>query len=208
MKDGVQGGRVTVSKEGHFLLCYPVRNKTLINNIAIFWDTRDQTKVGRNVASSKEELLEVFKSYDPKYKKWMSKAEDVRIWQLRTMPLLETWTRGKTALVGDAAHAMFPSKPISYLVFCAGCSSFVCSALGQGAAMCLEDSVVLAGLLPLGTLPSQVNERIRGYEQLRRKRGEFVARQAELQATVPNMMGAYSSCTSTILRPLIPTKLT
>jgi salicylate hydroxylase len=172
MKDGVQGGRVTTSKDGHFLLCYPCRDKTLINNIAIHLDKRDQSKVGRNVASSKEELLEEFKCYGPKYKKWMEKAEGVRIWQLRTMPVLPTWVNGRSCLIGDAAHAMFPT-------------------LGQGSAMALEDAVVLAGLLPLGTQPSQINARLRGYETLRKKRGEFVARQAEIQAIVPELHGLY-----------------
>ncbi|TFK97931.1 FAD/NAD(P)-binding domain-containing protein [Pterulicium gracile] len=173
LKEGAQGGRVTVSKEGHFLLCYPCRDKTLINSIAIHLDKRDQTKIGRNVASSKEELLEEFKCYAPKFKAWMELAEGVRIWQLRTMPVLDTWVNGRTCLIGDAAHAMFPT-------------------LGQGAAMVLEDSVVLAGLIPLGTRPDQINQRLRAYEGLRKERGEFVARQAELQAVVPEMRGTYS----------------
>jgi salicylate hydroxylase len=46
LKEGAQGGRVTTSKEGHFLLCYPCRDKTLINNIAMHIDKRDQTKIG------------------------------------------------------------------------------------------------------------------------------------------------------------------
>lgn len=60
--------------------------------------------------------------------------------------------------------------------------------------MVLEDSVVLAGLIPLGTRPDQINQRLRAYEGLRKERGEFVARQAELQAVVPEMRGTYSRC--------------
>ena len=41
------------------------------------------------------------------------------------LPHVPTWRRGRTVLVGDAAHAPSPSS-------------------GQGAAMALEDAVVLA----------------------------------------------------------------
>jgi salicylate hydroxylase len=58
--------------------------------------------------------------------------------------------------------------------------------------MVLEDACVLAGLLPLGTRPDQVNARLRGYEELRKERGEFVARQAELQFVTPELYGLYA----------------
>jgi hypothetical protein len=50
-REGVQGGRVTVSKNGNFLLCYPCRNKTLINNFAMHVDSRDQSKIGAFIST-------------------------------------------------------------------------------------------------------------------------------------------------------------
>lgn len=173
MKEGVQGGRVTTSKDGHFLLCYPCHGKQLINNIAIHLDTRDQNKHASNEPATREQLLEVFKDYAPKYKAWLSKAENIRLWQLRTLPPLPTWVNANTTLIGDACHAMFPM-------------------LGQGAAMVLEDATVLAGLLPFGTKPSQVNARLRAYQDLRKLRTEFVAKESQEQTLYPFKRGFYS----------------
>ncbi|TFL02914.1 FAD/NAD(P)-binding domain-containing protein [Pterulicium gracile] len=172
MTEGIQGSRVTSSAEGHFLVSYLCRDKKVINSLAFHIDKRDQTKFPKNVASSKEEMLEEFKQYAPKYIKWIQLAEGVRHWQMRTLPVLDTWVNGHTCLIGDAAHAMFPT-------------------LGHGAAMGLEDACVLAGLLPAGTAPSQVNERLRAFEHLRKDRDEWIAHQSEIQALDPEHWGIF-----------------
>ena len=68
------------------------------------------------------------------------------------LPHVPTWWRGRTVLVGDAAHAPSPSS-------------------GQGAAMALEDAVVLARALAVhGT------HGLAAYEAARRERVEAVVR--------------------------------
>ncbi|MFF7633321.1 FAD-dependent oxidoreductase [Kitasatospora sp. NPDC008050] len=75
------------------------------------------------------------------------------------------WQRGRTILIGDAAHAASP-------------------ATGQGASMALEDAVVLAkALREAGPRP----EALAHYEQLRRPRAEQnIATSAQLTASRTN----------------------
>ena len=68
------------------------------------------------------------------------------------LPHVPTWWAGRTVLVGDAAHAPSPSS-------------------GQGAAMALEDAVVLARCLAADGVAG-----LASYEQARRRRVEAVVR--------------------------------
>ena len=61
------------------------------------------------------------------------------------------WSRGRVALIGDAAHALTPN-------------------MGQGAGMAMEDALVLSRCLA----SEDVNVALRGYESLRRARVEWV----------------------------------
>lgn len=51
-------------------------------------------------------------------------GDDIGLWQLRDIEPLETWHRGRTILIGDAAHAMLPTQ-------------------GQGASQAIEDAEAL-----------------------------------------------------------------
>ena len=65
------------------------------------------------------------------------------------------WTTGRVVLVGDAAHASSPN-------------------MAQGAAMAVEDALVLAELL---TADQSVEQALAGYEQKRRARVEWMQEQ-------------------------------
>lgn len=54
-----------------------------------------------------------------------SAGRDVGVWQLRDAPPLKTWLRGRTILIGDAAHPMLPHQ-------------------GAGAMCAIEDAEALA----------------------------------------------------------------
>ena len=71
-------------------------------------------------------------------------------------PPQRPWSRGRTVLVGDAAHAMTPD-------------------LGQGGAMALEDAVALAEALAAS---ASVAEALAVYERVRAPRAAWIARQS------------------------------
>ena len=80
-------------------------------------------------------------------------SADQLLWNDLEEIRLDTWVKGRVALLGDAAHAMTPN-------------------MGQGAAMAIEDAFVLADELARGAddLPSALKR----YEQRRRARVDLI----------------------------------
>ncbi|WP_432034263.1 FAD-dependent monooxygenase [Streptomyces antibioticus] len=80
---------------------------------------------------------------------------------IHELPPLRSYTAGRVALVGDAAHAMTPN-------------------LGQGACQALEDAVVLADRADAG-------DGLHAYDLLRRPRTQYVARRSRLVGRVAQL---------------------
>lgn len=79
-------------------------------------------------------------------------------WGLYDRKPLASWTNGRLALLGDAAHAMLPH-------------------LGQGANQAIEDGVALAVFLE-GHNSAEVADALRRYEAFRRERTDVVQAEA------------------------------
>jgi len=71
------------------------------------------------------------------------------------MEKLPTWINDKLALLGDAAHPFLPHQ-------------------GQGGGVAMEDAASLAVVLPLGTKPSEVADRLKVYEKCRYERAHRI----------------------------------
>ncbi|KAL6154203.1 hypothetical protein ACJQWK_01744 [Exserohilum turcicum] len=101
-------------------------------------------------------MLRVFENFDPTLTGLMRKANpaQIKVWQLMDMEEIP-WTRDRVALLGDAAHPFTPHQ-------------------GQGAAMAIEDAASLSVVLPQGTKPEEVVERLQLYEQIRRERAHKI----------------------------------
>lgn len=138
-----------------------------------------------NALVTREELVAVFSDYNLEYKRLLELVDGpVHLWQIRALPCLPTWIKGSAALIGDAAHATFPT-------------------IGQGAGMALEDAVTLACLLPRGTRVEDVPRRLEAYQTLRKARGDFVLTESVEQVTVPEKRGLYSRCSSLFLPQIL-----
>ncbi|KAJ7484789.1 FAD/NAD(P)-binding domain-containing protein [Mycena galericulata] len=159
---------------GRYLFVYPCRDNTLINIVAHHPDLRDQDKFNWNALVTKEELVRAFDDFDAQLTALLELVEGpVHLWQIRALPCLPTWYNGHAAIIGDAAHATFPT-------------------LGQGAGMAIEDGSVIACLLPLGTTTEQIPRRLEAYQTLRKERGEFILTESVEQVTIPSKRGLYS----------------
>ncbi|KAJ6628572.1 FAD/NAD(P)-binding domain-containing protein [Mycena sp. CBHHK59/15] len=166
-------GVQALDASGRYLFVYPCRDGTLINIVAHYPDLRDQDKFSWNALVTKEEMVGVFKDFHSQFTGLLALADGpVHLWQIRSLPRLPTWIKGCIALIGDAAHATFPT-------------------IGQGAGMSIEDAVTIGCLLPLGTAKEQVPVRLEAYQTLRKDRGEFVSTESVEQVMVPSKRGLY-----------------
>ena len=111
-------------------------------------------------------------------------APDVTVWPLSYHDPLPIWTRGKVALLGDAAHPV-RSAPPNYLLFCHEVlvTSYVIMQMlpfgAQGANQAIEDAGALGALFSNGESVADVPSRLRLFEQVRRlraSRGQSLSR--------------------------------
>jgi salicylate hydroxylase len=100
------------------------------------------------------DLMAAFEGWDARVHQLIASATHTKRWALYDRSPLEHWTKGRVALLGDAAHAMLPF-------------------FAQGAAQALEDAVVLAGCLR-GAGAGSITAALARYEQIRRPRASEV----------------------------------
>lgn len=55
-------------------------------------------------------MLETYHKFPDWIKIVFKLAPEIGLWQLRDIDPLETWTKGKVIVIGDAAHAMLPTQ--------------------------------------------------------------------------------------------------
>ncbi|KAJ7696958.1 FAD/NAD(P)-binding domain-containing protein [Mycena rosella] len=174
LKDGISGGRLVVGQDyARRCFLYPCRDRTLINVTMMHPDKRDQDQHSWYARVTRSDVLEEYKDFGPFFQSFIALVEDpINMWQMRALPVLSTWSKGRLVLLGDAAHATLPT-------------------LGQGAAMAVEDAGALGCMLPFGTTPQQVPARLAAYQDLRKERDEFVTVESLEQATVPAKRGLF-----------------
>jgi 2-polyprenyl-6-methoxyphenol hydroxylase-like FAD-dependent oxidoreductase len=134
--------------------------------------------------ASKAEMLEVAAGFDPTVVAILSLAgeDDLKCWTLLDLDQVPTFTHGKLALVGDAAHPFLPCKsfvsplslssPYIHLPLTKTLPPFTDQ--GQGGAQAIEDSASISALLPGGTLPHDLPSRLRLYETQRYARAHKI----------------------------------
>jgi 2-polyprenyl-6-methoxyphenol hydroxylase-like FAD-dependent oxidoreductase len=99
-----------------------------------------------------------------------AEPESLKLWTLLDMDQLPTWINDKLALLGDAAHPFLPRK--SNTVFVHDTHEWLDQA--QGGAAAIEDAMSLSAVLPFGTRPADVPERLLLYEKIRYERAHAI----------------------------------
>ncbi|OSX66927.1 hypothetical protein POSPLADRAFT_1072093 [Postia placenta MAD-698-R-SB12] len=150
--------------KGKHLVVFPVRNQALINVVAFAADHTipigsvqlppDQPRV---ILVPQEEMLKEYEGWGNDVIGLLSCIPKPSKWFIHVVhPPLESYVKGRIALVGDAAHGMLPH-------------------LGAGAGQGIEDAYVIAGLLSNPqTSPSNVESVLQAYDRIRRPRAQMV----------------------------------
>jgi 2-polyprenyl-6-methoxyphenol hydroxylase-like FAD-dependent oxidoreductase len=105
------------------LVQYPLRRGELFNLVAVFHS--DKYEEGWDTYGDSEELHLRFEAACKPVKTLLERIETWRMWVLCDREPVSHWSRGRVALLGDAAHPM-----LQYMA--------------QGACMALEDALTLA----------------------------------------------------------------
>ncbi len=168
------------------LVHYPVRAGSLINIVAIVndtWQGEDWSAPGAS-----DDLMGHFGKLS-----WGDTARGVLQapgswlkWALFDRPPLRRRGQGSMTLLGDAAHPMLPF-------------------LAQGAAMAIEDAMVLADCLASGR--DDIPRALRTYEALRRGRTARVQRAARFTGELYQLAGPLALARNTVLARMGSEKL-
>jgi len=160
------------------LVHYPVKGGALVNIVAIVTDTF--TKEGWSEPGSREEILARFSSrfWAEPARTLLAVPEQWVKWALCDRAPVRSWGTGPVTLLGDAAHPMLPF-------------------LAQGAAMALEDAIVLGECLD----PAQhISIGMRRYESLRHRRTARAQRAARKNGRRFHLVGPDAALRNFILR--------
>ncbi|OBT96732.2 hypothetical protein VE01_04119 [Pseudogymnoascus verrucosus] len=156
-KEGFEGTAVASGMRGSVIVSYcgPRKEKVFVGAVmevkAPDADRDGWRGKGAMGTEAKKELVERFGGGDPVFKAVVEGVEEWSFFPVWVLPNGGTYWRGRTVLVGDAAHAGPPG--------------------GEGAALAMEDAVVLGRLVGKAEEEGAAVEAVfRRYDELRRER--------------------------------------
>jgi salicylate hydroxylase len=129
---------------GH-VVHYLVRGGAFVNFVAVY-ETDAWTEESWSIKADRSELLTTYGNWNERLLKVFAGAEQCFKWALYDRDPLQRWSAGRITLLGDAAHPMLPF-------------------LAQGAAMAIEDGLVIARAL--GRQSGDPEAALADYEKLR-----------------------------------------
>jgi salicylate hydroxylase len=139
------GNQSWVGPGGH-LVHYPVSRGQLLNFVG--WTEHDEwNREDWTDRATIARALAAFEGWHPQIRRIIAAAETCFIWALFDRDPLPCWSVGRTTLLGDACHPMYPF-------------------MGQGAAQAIEDGAALAACL-VAAGDADPAETLREYERLR-----------------------------------------
>jgi salicylate hydroxylase len=139
--------------EGKHVIVFPLRAGRLLNFVC-FLPADQAMRESWSAPGDPDALRAAFAGWAPPVTGLLEQVDRTFWWGLYDREPLETWTNGRLALLGDAAHPMLPH-------------------LGQGANQSIEDAFALAAVLKDATA-ADVPAALRRYAQVRRRRTDVV----------------------------------
>ena len=139
--------------EGKHVIVFPVRAGKMLNFVC-FVPADEEMRESWSAPGDPDALRASFKGFAAPVTVLLEQVDSTFWWGLYDREPLAEWTRGRLALLGDAAHPMLPH-------------------LGQGANQSVEDAFALAAVLRDAS-PADAPAALRHYAQVRRRRTDVV----------------------------------
>ena len=139
--------------EGKHVIVFPVRAGRMLNFVC-FVPADEEMRESWSAPGDPDALRAAFGGFAAPVTGLLGQVDSTFWWGLYDREPLAEWTRGRLALLGDAAHPMLPH-------------------LGQGANQSVEDAFALAAVLK-DVSSAEVPAALRHYVQVRRRRTDVV----------------------------------
>lgn len=150
---------------GRHLVTYYLRSGTLLNFVAVE-ERNDWHDDGWTQPGDLNDLRRAFGDWHPGVSAMVNAVDKTFLWALFCRPELPSWSAGTAVLIGDAGH---PTLPF----------------MAQGAAMAIEDAVVLARCLAAFDVPTALTR----FEAARKPRCTALQQRARDNAEIFHLSG-------------------
>ncbi|KAF5568670.1 3-hydroxybenzoate 6-hydroxylase [Fusarium napiforme] len=137
---------------GTFLVTYPCRDGKMLN-VAFRHKTKAENEhaVDWNTDTSVQDITAMVGGFNPLVAKLFSLSTSVSVHKLFRREPLETYTRGRAVMIGDAAHPIQPTH-------------------AQGAVLAIEEAATLEAIFKDMQSPEMVAERLSLYNDILKRR--------------------------------------
>ncbi|KAM0237819.1 hypothetical protein ACHAP5_008888 [Fusarium lateritium] len=152
---------------GTYLVTYPCRDEKMLN-VAF----RHQTKADNehaedwNTDTNIDDVVAMVQRFHPALPKLFKLTSNLSVHKIFRREPLDTYTRGKAVIIGDAAHPMQPTH-------------------AQGAVIAIEEAAALEALFSNTQDPAQVTERLELYNDILKRRIHVTQLLSDAQPGVP-----------------------
>lgn len=161
---------------------YPLKGGDMFNLVVTYHNDAPEPVAGKPV--SRDEVRRGFEHVSPVARQIIDRGIDWKLWVLCDRDPVMTWTDGRVALLGDAAHPM-----LQYFA--------------QGACMAMEDAVCLAALMADDR--QNIEATLETYEAKRRLRTARVQLQSrEIGEHVYHPAGAHAALRNAVMSARSP----
>ncbi len=165
------------------LVHYPLRGGSVVNVVAL---VEDSWRGGENQSADiwdnegdRKFLLNRFKNWTREARDLIGSGETWLRWPMFDRPPIDSWSRGRAALLGDAAHPMQPY-------------------LAQGAAQAIEDARALA--CAFAARPDDAARALADYSSARIARASRIQQASRNQGQIYHMSGFKAFARDMVLR--------
>ena len=159
------------------LVHYPIVGGHMMNIVVVV--TEDWAEEGWNAAGDPAWLNQRFIRWPREIRDLLTEREDWLKWALYGQDPTQPWTKGKVALLGDAAHAMLPF-------------------MAQGAVSSIEDAAILARAI--AEVPGEMEAKLKAYEKARKPRVNRIVKRARKNGEIYHMSGLMATARNLTMR--------